>query len=158
MFAIKESLYGHNDRGCQSLGELVCTNCVVLQREIREHHKTTEGGREREDFQKRQTLWREDVQLCTQHQSQGGHGKVYEGEGHTGKTISDVDEFVYEDNADGRGKVQQHTDSNPLCGGHTFLLLSSFSEIVEKINRHLYSYIYRLLYSDLYLLVSARQA
>ena len=63
MLAIEECLNGHNDRGCHRLGQLVGADRVELQGEVGEHHESTERGRERENFEKREALGREDVEL-----------------------------------------------------------------------------------------------
>ena len=52
MLPIEEGLNGHNDWGSHSLGQLVGPNCIELQGEVGEHHKSTEGGGEREKFEK----------------------------------------------------------------------------------------------------------
>ena len=56
-FAIEDGLYEQDDWSGQSLCQLIRSNRVVLQREVSEHHKTTEGGGEREGLFDHQPLW-----------------------------------------------------------------------------------------------------
>ena len=45
-------------------------------------------------------------------QSEGRDDKMDESESHAWKAISDVDQFVYKDNADGRGQVEHNAHSH----------------------------------------------
>ena len=120
MFVVEDCLNDHDDRSSHCLGQLVGTDGIELEGQVGEHHKPAERGRERENFEYGEALGREDVQFCTEEQTEGGDHKVSESESHAREPVAYVDELVEKHYADCRGEIQCYAHSNSPSRCHHF--------------------------------------